>query len=172
MLSWTRIRIKFSKTSSASDGFHRVGSLHTKDIPLETQILATSAKAEGKFLGTQDLEWQESGTQSKTEVWAAETGAITTYWAFSGSRRCPPREWRTLWLLLVLSSIKQRCFRQYLLDCLVSIVDGFDDWGKRVGYAQGGDHLAQTSLIAKNCGSLFLGSGCLYHLHALLDDCR
>ena len=67
-LSWKKLRDRFSKPSSSDDGFQRVGSLGKGDIPLETQILSTSTKAEGRSLQQQELDWQNSKVDSVTQI--------------------------------------------------------------------------------------------------------
>lgn len=68
IFSLKRLRAKLSKQQSSTDGFDRVGSTNDKDIRLETQILASSAKAEGKFIKAKDLGWQGSQIHSTSSI--------------------------------------------------------------------------------------------------------
>ncbi len=70
IFSYKTLRAKLTKSSSHPEGFDRVGSLNTKDIRLETQILGSSAKAEGKFIGSSAIGWRNSHLQSTSEAWA------------------------------------------------------------------------------------------------------
>ena len=70
VFSLKRLRAMMSKKQSSSNGFDRINSFNFKEIRLETQILASSAKAEGKFIRPNDLGWQGSQIHSGTENWA------------------------------------------------------------------------------------------------------
>ena len=69
VFSLKRLRAKISKQHSSSNGFDRVNSLNPKEIRLETEILASSAKAEGKFIRPSDLGWQGSQIHSSNGTW-------------------------------------------------------------------------------------------------------
>lgn len=70
---FTKLRSRFSKKASLEDGFDRVGSSHSENIRLETTILASAAKAEGRFIKSNDLslvDWHEGEGHTTIEAWA------------------------------------------------------------------------------------------------------